>query len=42
MLAEDPRFDATALQTLDRKGWDGLALAVVTDVVASGIPDDRP
>ncbi|WP_322411839.1 O-methyltransferase [Microbacterium invictum] len=29
MLARDPRFDATALQTLDAKGWDGLALAVV-------------
>lgn len=36
MLGEDPRFDATALQTLDRKGWDGVALAVVTDAVASG------
>lgn len=30
MLAGDPRFDATALQTLDRKGWDGIALALVT------------
>ena len=29
MLARDPRFDATALQTLDAKGWDGLALAMV-------------
>ncbi|WP_434971156.1 O-methyltransferase [Microbacterium sp. bgisy207] len=29
MLRDDPRFDATALQTLDRKGWDGIALAVV-------------
>ncbi len=29
MLAADPRFDATALQTLDRKGWDGIALALV-------------
>jgi len=29
MLAQDPRFDATALQTLDRKGWDGVALAVI-------------
>lgn len=29
MLARDPRFDATALQTLDRKGWDGLAVALV-------------
>ncbi|MEZ3159643.1 O-methyltransferase [Microbacterium sp. BWT-B31] len=30
MLARDPRFDATALQTLDAKGWDGVAIALVT------------
>lgn len=30
MLGEDPRFDATALQTVGIKGWDGMALAVVT------------
>jgi predicted O-methyltransferase YrrM len=29
MLGRDPRFDATALQTLDLKGWDGIALALV-------------
>lgn len=29
MLAEDPRFDATALQTVGVKGWDGVALALV-------------
>jgi predicted O-methyltransferase YrrM len=29
MLGGDPRFDATALQTLDAKGWDGVALALV-------------
>ncbi len=29
MLGSDPRFDATALQTLDAKGWDGVAIAVV-------------
>ena len=29
MLARDPRFDATALQTLDAKGWDGIALAIL-------------
>ncbi|GAB3601177.1 O-methyltransferase [Microbacterium tumbae] len=29
MLGEDPRFDATALQTVGLKGWDGFALAVV-------------
>jgi predicted O-methyltransferase YrrM len=33
MLGSDPRFDATALQTLDRKGWDGIAIAVLTDIV---------
>lgn len=29
MLGQDPRFDATALQTLDLKGWDGVAIAIV-------------
>jgi predicted O-methyltransferase YrrM len=29
MLRIDPRFDATALQTLDRKGWDGIAIALL-------------
>lgn len=29
MLAEDPRFDATALQTVGLKGWDGVAIALV-------------
>ncbi|QMU97589.1 O-methyltransferase [Microbacterium esteraromaticum] len=29
MLGEDPRFDATALQTVGVKGWDGVALALV-------------
>ena len=29
MLRDDPRFDATALQTWDAKGWDGIALALV-------------
>lgn len=28
MLGEDPRFDATALQTVGMKGWDGVALAL--------------
>ncbi len=28
MLRDDDRFDATALQTLDRKGWDGVAIAL--------------
>ncbi|MCC2029496.1 O-methyltransferase [Microbacterium sp. YMB-B2] len=29
MLGEDPRFEATALQTVGAKGWDGVAIAVV-------------
>lgn len=29
MLGSDPRFDASALQTVGAKGWDGIALAVV-------------
>ena len=29
MLRDDPRFEATALQTLDAKGWDGIAIAIV-------------
>lgn len=28
-LGSDPRLDATALQTVGAKGWDGFALAVV-------------
>lgn len=30
MLRDDARFDATALQTLDAKGWDGIAVAILT------------
>jgi len=29
MLGEDPRFDATALQTVGIKGWDGIAVALI-------------
>ncbi|MGC5170766.1 O-methyltransferase [Micromonospora sp. DT81.3] len=29
MLGSDPRFDATALQTVGVKGWDGVAVALV-------------
>lgn len=29
MLGEDPRFDATAFQTIGLKGWDGTAIAIV-------------
>ena len=39
MLGADPRFDATALQTLDAKGWDGVAIALLTDAVARRFPD---
>ena len=35
MLRDDPRFDATAVQTLDSKGWDGVALALVVEPPAS-------
>ena len=31
MLGADARFDATALQTVGLKGWDGFAVALVTD-----------
>jgi len=31
MLGTDARFDATALQTVGLKGWDGFALALVTN-----------
>ncbi|WP_353826557.1 O-methyltransferase [Agromyces sp. SYSU T0242] len=30
VLGSDPRVDATALQTVGAKGWDGVAIAVVT------------
>ena len=29
MLGEDPRFDATALQTVGVKGWDGVAIVLI-------------
>jgi len=32
MMADDPRLDATALQTVGSKGYDGFTLAVVTSV----------
>lgn len=34
MLAADPRFEASALQTVGVKGWDGVAIAIVTDGAA--------
>jgi predicted O-methyltransferase YrrM/GNAT superfamily N-acetyltransferase len=36
MLHADPRFDATALQTVSGKAWDGFALALVTGAGAPG------
>ena len=30
MLATDPRLDATALQTVGSKGWDGFSLAIAS------------
>ena len=29
LLGNDPRVDATALQTVGTKGWDGVAVAIV-------------
>ena len=30
LIAREPRLDATVIQTVGVKGWDGFALAVVT------------
>ena len=35
LLGDDPRIDATAIQTVGTKGWDGFALGVVTSATAS-------
>lgn len=32
LIAADPRLEATALQTVGSKGWDGFALALVTSI----------
>ena len=29
LMAREPRLEATAIQTVGAKGWDGFALAVV-------------
>jgi predicted O-methyltransferase YrrM len=34
LMAADPRLDATAIQTVGIKGWDGFAIAIVTDAPA--------
>ena len=31
IIADEPRLDATALQTVGEKGWDGFLLAIVRD-----------
>ncbi|MCX3060832.1 O-methyltransferase [Streptomyces beihaiensis] len=31
LLAEHPKLDATAIQTVGAKGWDGMAIALVRD-----------
>jgi len=30
-MANEPRLDATAIQTVGEKGWDGFSLAVVRE-----------
>ncbi|WP_394160425.1 GNAT family N-acetyltransferase [Galactobacter valiniphilus] len=41
LLHEDPRFDATALQTVTGRGWDGFAIALVTGAAAPGSAAQR-
>lgn len=31
LIADEPRLDGTALQTVGAKGWDGMAIAIVTE-----------
>jgi len=31
LVAGEPRLTATAIQTVGGKGWDGFAIALVTD-----------
>ncbi|SFA61705.1 Predicted O-methyltransferase YrrM [Paracoccus halophilus] len=31
MISEDPRLEATAIQTVGEKGWDGFVMAVVKE-----------
>ncbi len=35
LIAQTPGIEATALQTVGEKGWDGFAMAIVTDPVAA-------
>jgi hypothetical protein len=32
MVSNDPRLSATAIQTVDSKGYDGFDLAIVNEV----------
>jgi predicted O-methyltransferase YrrM len=39
LLGSHPGLDATALQTVGSKGWDGLAVALVRDDATQGAPE---
>jgi predicted O-methyltransferase YrrM len=41
LIANDPRLDATAIQTVGEKGWDGFALALVRDPSHATPPTPR-
>lgn len=41
LLHTDPRFDASALQTVSGKSWDGFAIALVTGAAAPGSVAER-
>lgn len=41
LLHADPRFDASALQTVSGKAWDGFAIALVTGAAAPGSVAER-
>jgi predicted O-methyltransferase YrrM len=32
MVKNDPRLDATAIQTVGEKGWDGFSIAIVNSL----------
>ncbi|MGV6873665.1 O-methyltransferase [Pseudochelatococcus sp. B33] len=42
LLADEPRLDATAIQTVGAKGWDGFALAVVGPEPTGGPSGSTP
>jgi len=41
VMAAEPRVSATAIQTVGLKGYDGFAVALVTDAIASGDDENR-